>query len=336
MRNFMSVKNYTQGYDILNKLSILTKKVGKSPLLLSSKEDYDRLGLDFSQQFENFSVEFINGPSSYPNISNITTKVHSAHADFVIGIGGGKSIDIAKAIAYYQSLPIVVIPTIASTDGPCSSLVAIYDDSNQFLEYLEVGNPHMVIVDSKIIFNAPKRFFIAGIGDALSTFFEANICLHKSYSKTALGIASFSYSTIKDSYNKALDSYKLGYPNSNYEDIIESILLMSCIGFENTRLHLAHHLANIFNKNSETNGFLHGEKVALGTLIQLKIYDNTEFDAFLAMLKDLNLPTHFSDIGFRNLDTEFLETLKASILSYDKTLNISNTELSDKLQFFYK
>lgn len=334
MRNFISVKSYFQGYDILNDLTNLTLNIGKNPIFLGTKEDFDRLSVDLISLYENSSIYYINGPCSYSNFSKIIGEIDNSSIDFVIGLGGGKSIDISKAIAFQMKIPLVIIPTIASTDGPCSSLVAVYDDSNCFLEYLTVGNPNMVVVDSKIIFNAPKRFLLAGIGDAISTYFEASINPSETFSKTALGIAKLCYSTIEENYQNALESYNLNYPNTQYEDVIESILLMSCIGFENTRLHLAHFLANSFNSNPCTNSFLHGEKVALGTLIQLKIYNDSKFEDLFKILKALNLPTKFSDIGFQNLDAEFFNNLKSNILGYDRSFNISEAELDNKLKFF--
>ena len=83
----------------------------------------------------------------------------------------------AKAVAYYEKTPVLICPTIASTDAPCSALSVIYTEEGVFEEYLFLpSNPDMVMMDTEIIAESPVRLTVAGMGDALATYFEARAC----------------------------------------------------------------------------------------------------------------------------------------------------------------
>ena len=90
---------------------------------------------------------------------------------------GGKAIDTAKIAADRAGLPAIIIPTIASTDAPCSGCAVIYSKDGVFDSVCyQKSNPAAVLVDVAVIAAAPTRFLVAGMGDALSTWFEASSC----------------------------------------------------------------------------------------------------------------------------------------------------------------
>jgi glycerol dehydrogenase len=123
------------------------------------------------------AAERFNGECSHVEINRLIAILKQHGCRGVVGIGGGKTLDTAKAIGYYQKLPVVVIPTIASTDAPTSALSVIYTEAGEFEEYLIYPkNPDMVVMDTAIIAKAPVRLLVAGMGDALSTWFEAKAC----------------------------------------------------------------------------------------------------------------------------------------------------------------
>ena len=80
----------------------------------------------------------------------------------LLSIGGGKILDTAKAVAYYKEVPVLICPTIASTDAPCSALSVIYTDEGVFEEYLFLpANPNMVLMDTEIIAKSPVRLTVS-------------------------------------------------------------------------------------------------------------------------------------------------------------------------------
>ena len=93
--------------------------------------------------------------------------------DTVVAVGGGSAVNTAKQLQYYSGKHIVIVPTVAATDAPCTGLSVIYNDDHSFDKYLFYPtNPDAVMVDTTVIANAPVIFLIAGMGDALGTYFE--------------------------------------------------------------------------------------------------------------------------------------------------------------------
>ncbi len=92
------------------------------------------------------------GECSHNEINRLRDIAGNAKCTAVLGIGGGKTLDTAKALAHFMNVPVAIAPTIASTDAPCSALSVIYTDEGEFDSYLMLPrNPNMVIVDTQIV-----------------------------------------------------------------------------------------------------------------------------------------------------------------------------------------
>lgn len=80
--------------------------------------------------------EYFNRECSKTEINRLVAVMNEKGCDVVIGIGGGKILDTAKAVAYYKEVPVLICPTIASTDAPCSALSVIYTDEGSIRRIL--------------------------------------------------------------------------------------------------------------------------------------------------------------------------------------------------------
>ena len=199
--------------------------------------------------------------------------------DLVIGLGGGKTIDSAKAIADLLQSSVVIAPTIASTDAPVSALSVIYTDEGAFERYIFYSkNPELVLVDSKVISQAPKRLLASGIADGLATWVEARAVMQAN-GKTMLGqrqtlagvaIAQRCEETLFADGLQAMAACEAKVVTPALENIIEANTLLSGIGFESGGLAAAHAIHNGFTAlTGDIHHLTHGEKVAYGTLVQL-------------------------------------------------------------------
>lgn len=173
-RIIQSPGKYIRGADVINRLGEYLKPLAERWLVVG-----DKFVLGFAQSTVEKSfkdaglvVEIapFGGECSQNEIDRLRGIAETAQCGAILGIGGGKTLDTAKALAHFMGVPVAIAPTIASTDAPCSALSVIYTDEGEFDRYLLLpNNPNMVIVDTKIVAGAPARLLAAGIGDALAT-----------------------------------------------------------------------------------------------------------------------------------------------------------------------
>lgn len=241
--------------------------------------------------------------------------VKESASDVVVGIGGGKIHDTAKAVAYYTGKPVMIVPTIASTDAPCSALSVIYTDDGVFEKYLFLpSSPNMVLVDTDIVSKAPVRLLISGMGDALATYFEARACKRSDADNcvggkctlAAMNLAQLCYDTLMDSGIQAMTATKEGICTKAVENIIEANTYLSGIGFESGGLAGAHAIHNGLTAIPETHKLYHGEKVAFGTLVQLVLEDAGEDEIMevIDFCTETGLPVTLKELGIKKVKPE--------------------------------
>lgn len=251
------------------------------------------------------------GECSDEEIDRLVEIGRSCGAGAVIGVGGGKALDTAKAAAHVLRLPAVVVPTLASTDAPCSALSVIYTAEGAFKRYLVLPrNPDVVLVDTAIIAKAPVRFLVAGMGDALSTWFEAEDCRLSGAANmtgrpggmTAFGLARLCFDTLMADGVEAKRACAAGMVTPALERVVEANTLLSGLGFESGGLSGAHAIHNGLTALEPTHAFWHGEKVAIGTLALLMLTKRPPelVGQVFDFCEAVGLPTTLADIGLKD------------------------------------
>src|SRR5690606_37949606 len=155
--------------DLLKELGIHGKAFGHKAYLICDSfivEQVKQKALPSFIEKANAKIGIFGGQCSDTEI-----KKYNAIAvdfDYIVGIGVGKTLDTAKATAHYLGKPVLVVPTSASTDAPCTAISVIYNDDDTFNRYLFLSkNPDVVLADTQILAEEPVRFFAAGVGDGL-------------------------------------------------------------------------------------------------------------------------------------------------------------------------
>jgi glycerol dehydrogenase len=316
-RVLIAPSRYVQGQNELAALGEHVALFGKKALLIAHKDDQARVQtmLDAAKAAQPFELTIggFGGECSMKEIERIRKLV--GDCDVVIGLGGGKALDTAKAVSHFEKKPVIVVPTIASTDAPTSSLAVIYTEEGVFDQYMFFRrNPDLVIVDSGIIARAPVRFLVAGMGDALSTYFEARSCARSNANNipggkstnAALAIAKLCYETLLEDSVKAKAACEAKTVTRALENIIEANILLSGLGFESSGLAAAHAVHNGLTALEETHHCWHGEKVSFGTIVHL-VLENApmeELKTVIGYCKSVGLPTCLADLGVKEVTAE--------------------------------
>src|ERR1035437_2066331 len=122
----ISPSKYVQGEGELCNLGEYVKAFGAKALLIASKEDQARVQplLNEAQEKATFTLDAggFNLECSWAEVNRLKAVCEAKGSDVIIGLGGGKSLDTAKAVAHLTNKPVIIVPTIASTDAPCSAL----------------------------------------------------------------------------------------------------------------------------------------------------------------------------------------------------------------------
>ncbi len=324
----ISPAKYLQGSGELLNLGMYVKELGTKALMVASKDDQNRVQKLIDQSLERhpFGIVYgeFNAECTKKEIERLKDLKAKTDCDVIIGLGGGKALDTAKAVSNIQKNPVIVIPTIASTDAPCSSLAVIYTESGEFEEYSFFSrNPNLVLVDTDVIAKAPTRFLVSGMGDALSTYFEARTCALSfannipggKSTKAALAIAELCYNTLLEDSVKAKAASDCNVVITALENIIEANILLSGLGFESSGLAAAHAIHNGLTVLPETHKYFHGEKVAFGVIVHL-ILENAskeELEKVINYCKSVGLPTCLKDLGITNKSNDrIMQVAKAS------------------------
>lgn len=322
MQIFGSPSRYFQGSGILDQMAEILSPLGSRFFIFADEIVFPIVQKRIIQSLEMHRkipiLEIFRGECSYLEIFRLKSKAEEGDAQVIIGIGGGKAIDTAKALNIQLNLPVVIIPTIAASDAPSTHVAVIYDKNHVKLEVLHMRQGvSFILVDTEIIAQAPTRFLLAGMGDALSTKFETEACWKSGAknlfggkpSQIALQLGQLAYEIIRKYGEEAKASVDRKEVTPALEKVIEANILLSGLGGASGGVAAAHAIYTGFTLIEEMHQSLHGELVAFGILVQL-VLENRESDFIndlIRFYKRIGLPTSLEELGLREVDVRKIE-----------------------------
>lgn len=344
-RGFGSCARYIQRRGEIGRVGQHLKVLGKTALVIVDPFIEKTYGtqIDASIAEAGVTVQKIifGGECWEGEVNRIIAAAGDSRPATVGGIGGGKTLDTAKLVAEALGGRILCFATVASTDAPTSGLAMRYfEDGRADRPIFLPRNPDMVIVDPDLVVKAPVRFLIAGIGDALSTWYEARSnrdSRSKNYVAGGQGmpiagmaIARACHEVLMRDAKGAVAAAREGIVTPAVENIIEANTLLSGLGFENCGCSAAHGIHNGLSILPGCHSKLHGEKVAFGTLCVLVLEDRpqSELEEVFGFCEALGLPTTLEGMGLGDASPEDLRRGAAASLNPGEATHATYAELT--------
>jgi glycerol dehydrogenase-like iron-containing ADH family enzyme len=250
---------------------------------------------------------------SEASLEHLRQAIDRHKADLIIGVGGGKALDAAKLVAYQRELPIVTIPTSGATCAAWTALSNVYSDQGGFLYDVALPRcPDLLLLDYDLIQTASRRTLVAGIGDAIAKWYEASVSSGHLEQTFMIGAVQQARVLRDILFQKSIAA--LETPGSEvWRDVVDATVLMAGViggmGGAQCRTVAAHAVHNGLTHLLEAHGILHGEKVAYGILVQLRLEEMvqgnrlaaTARQQLLKFYEDIGLPQSLADLGLADI-----------------------------------
>lgn len=349
---FICPSKYVQGENELLNLGYFVKTFGKTGLLIADPFAKKLVAKQLEETQAKYKIKLVScdfgGECSREEVKKMQDFAKANKAACIIGLGGGKAIDTAKCVAAGNNL--IIVPTIAATDAPTSHSAVLYHPDHSFDDYAYFKqNPSVVLIDTNVIANAPARFLVSGMGDALSTYFEAR-ANERSFAKigkggvnaglpcgadrskgtlTAAGtmaanaLAKLCYQTLLSDGAKAKAACECNVVTPALERIVETNILLSGLGFESGGLAAAHAIHDGLTLLPCHKNFYHGEMVAFGTICQLVLENAPEEELYevINFCCEVGLPICLEDIGAADVTDEELRAVAEKATIPDESIH---------------
>jgi glycerol dehydrogenase len=331
---FIAPRRYVQGAGVLNDIGKYVAPLGKRVLVAWGPVVSEQFNAIVKKSFEENDLVLIpfqfSGECDRGQIGQGVEKAKAENAEVVVGLGGGKAIDLAKAVAMEIDAKLVTAPTIASNDAPTSAATVYYTAEGNFDGWgIWPRNPDLVLVDSEVIVAAPVRWLVSGIGDGLATWFEAEAAYKGRRvalaggvaTQAALTLARLCYDTLMEFGIDAVRDGTEHVVTPAVERVIEANTLLSGLGFESAGVATAHAVGNGLTEFEECKPFSHGEKVAFGVATQLCLDEDIDPDERLAVfdfMVDVGLPVTLKELGLGDISTDELKSFAEVLCGPDQ------------------
>ncbi len=289
------------GHDVLKNIGAMCRRFGfgEYAVIVTGEKTYEIAGRRVKGILEDskFTVDVIKtGAADSRNVEMVKEK--SEGASFLLGVGGGSKIDLAKKASFDLGIPFISVPTNAAHDGIASPRASIRDNGTSISMLAQ--EPMGVVADTGIIVQAPYRYLAAGAADVIANItaikdWELAYKLRdENFSTTAYGVAKYSAEAIIEN----ADLIKPNLEESAWivvKAIIVSGMAMSIANSSRPASGSEHLFAHALERIAPGKA-LHGEMVGVGTIMMMYLHGG-DWKLIRDTLKKIGAPTTARELG---------------------------------------
>ncbi len=311
-RKMILPSRYVQGAGVLSQLGAYAKQHGERPFVVGGRTAFSKVKARVQASLLAAGVPLAGYDDSvsectHAKISSIVSRTEELDVDIIIGCGGGKAVDTAKAVAEKLHVPCISVPTQCATNADGMADAVIFTEDHKFVEDMYLTRaPVLVLVDTDVVGRAPPQYIVQGMGDALAAAFEKPAYAATQRQKRASDQATVAalevnlrcFDVLMAHGLQAKRDVETGKVTESVEAVIEAIKLMSGFGFGGGGCAAAH---AVHNGLTVVPGIArkHGEIVAFGVLVQMVLERRPmgELERVMRWCRSVGLPYRLQDLG---------------------------------------
>ena len=294
-------RNVVAGHDALSSVREMCEGIhtGRTGTIITGTRTMEAAAKDVLGYMDGYDMDIVQvGDATVENARIAEARIREFGSSFVLAVGGGSKIDLAKMVSKDLNIPFISIPTSAAHDGIASNRASLKSDTGS--RSIESASPMGVIADTGIIAKAPYRLLASGCADVISNLTAlkdwdfARRLKNVSFSRTAYTISRYAAESIIDS---------CGLIRPNLEDsvwlAIKPIIMSGvsmCIAGSSRPTSGAEHMFSHMLDLKHPGKALHGEQCGVGSIMTMYLHGG-DWEQIRDSLKTIGAPTTARELG---------------------------------------
>lgn len=319
------------GKGVIDSLGNIVAELGYScALMVTGKTTYNIAGVKAGEVLKKKGIDTSNikvSDATMSTVNRVCEDIQDSDSDIVLGIGGGRNIDVAKLASSKTNNRFISVPTVASHDGIASNLASIKGTNKPYS--VEAEPPIAVVMDSQIIADSPYRFSASGCGDIISKMTEVEDWKlaheeNEDYYGAYAGSLSLMSSKLVMDHAKDISALKDDGIRTLLEALVSCGVAMSIAGTSRPCSGSSHLFSHALDQIAP-NPALHGEQCGVGAIMMAKLH-GLDWRRIKSKLETIGTPTTAEQLG---IDREIIidALVKAKSIRPDRYTILSNIDM---------